>query len=391
MAFATMKNQFEQFSRSKAYDLLMRLPILAFNGYFLVREVQALWAYLGEHPAWGPSFGDVLLNTASRLAIIGFIGLLFLFHLLRSRPVLKSRGVVPRVVAVMGVVLVLGWVVLPRAVPDVRYDLAAMLVILLGNLLSVVSVVHLGRSLSVMPEARKLVTSGPYALVRHPLYLAEGISLLGILVAFRSWAALVLVVVNFGFQVARARYEERVLARAFPDYETYRQTTPMLIPKPAKLFSALGASAGFWGLGLATAVLTLGLSWGLAAGVFGDRYFPVVETVFPEATLRVLTKPRASPEACQAVLDRYQGEYSKRCPSCPAGKAECRKSVSTDDEAILLGQAGTRVYLRQDDTRIVIEGRTKGESIGICLSMLKSLTEARAARVVECHASNSDG
>ena len=49
----------------------------------------------------------------------------------------------------------------------------------------------LARSLSIMPEARKLVTTGLYARIRHPLYLAEDIALLGIALQFRSWQAAV--------------------------------------------------------------------------------------------------------------------------------------------------------------------------------------------------------
>jgi protein-S-isoprenylcysteine O-methyltransferase Ste14 len=41
-------------------------------------------------------------------------------------------------------------------------------------------VLSLGRSISILPQARQLVTSGPYAFVRHPLYLGEMTAMLGI-------------------------------------------------------------------------------------------------------------------------------------------------------------------------------------------------------------------
>jgi protein-S-isoprenylcysteine O-methyltransferase Ste14 len=49
-----------------------------------------------------------------------------------------------------------------------------------GNALAVLVLVQLGRSFSIMAEARRLVTSGVYRWVRHPLYLAEELAVIGI-------------------------------------------------------------------------------------------------------------------------------------------------------------------------------------------------------------------
>ena len=54
------------------------------------------------------------------------------------------------------------------------------LLLLGGNALAVLVLVQLGRSFSVMAEARRLVTSGVYRWVRHPLYLAEELAVIGI-------------------------------------------------------------------------------------------------------------------------------------------------------------------------------------------------------------------
>jgi protein-S-isoprenylcysteine O-methyltransferase Ste14 len=90
--------------------------------------------------------------------------------------------------------------------------------------------IWLGRSFSVMAEARQLVTAGPYRFVRHPLYLAEMISAIGIFIAFASpWTAAVLLV-QIGSQIRRMQNEERVLGTAFPDYAGYMARTRRLIP-----------------------------------------------------------------------------------------------------------------------------------------------------------------
>jgi protein-S-isoprenylcysteine O-methyltransferase Ste14 len=66
--------------------------------------------------------------------------------------------------------------------------------------------------------------------VRHPLYLAEEIALIGLFVQFASlWTALLLAV-QIGFQLRRMHNEELVLSVRFPEYVAYRQTTARLIP-----------------------------------------------------------------------------------------------------------------------------------------------------------------
>jgi protein-S-isoprenylcysteine O-methyltransferase Ste14 len=90
---------------------------------------------------------------------------------------------------------------------------------------------HLGKSFSIMAEARTLVTGGPYAIVRHPLYVAEAIATVGVLVGFFSWAAVAIVIVQFACQIQRMRNEEAVLLGTFPvDYARYMARTKRLIP-----------------------------------------------------------------------------------------------------------------------------------------------------------------
>ena len=81
-----------------------------------------------------------------------------------------------------------------------------------------------------MPEARKLVTAGPYALVRHPLYFCEELALFGIALQHQQPAALVVFAAQFAFQIVRMHYEERVLTGAFPEYKDYAARTARLIP-----------------------------------------------------------------------------------------------------------------------------------------------------------------
>ena len=79
-------------------------------------------------------------------------------------------------------------------------------------------------------QARKLVRTGPYKVVRHPLYLAEEVALLGMLLQCFSPLTLALFLVHAALQVRRTFYEDNLLRRAFPGFDEYARSTPRLIP-----------------------------------------------------------------------------------------------------------------------------------------------------------------
>src|SRR5207302_1362431 len=68
-----------------------------------------------------------------------------------------------------------------RAVPAVLF--AASLLSIAAFAFALYAMSYLRRSLSIIPEARRLVTGGPYRIVRHPLYLAEVTAALSLVLA----------------------------------------------------------------------------------------------------------------------------------------------------------------------------------------------------------------
>jgi protein-S-isoprenylcysteine O-methyltransferase Ste14 len=92
---------------------------------------------------------------------------------------------------------------------------------------------HIGRNWGT-PMSRKdepeLVTSGPYRLVRHPIY--SGILLAGVGSAVAlSWAWMIATVLAGVYFIYAATVEERYLTERFPDtYPMYRRSTKMLVP-----------------------------------------------------------------------------------------------------------------------------------------------------------------
>ncbi len=104
-----------------------------------------------------------------------------------------------------------------------------------GALLALWPLWQLRRAFSVEPQARELVTSGPYRFARHPIYASYALVNAGLLLrhptlpfgtVLAAWALLL---------ALRIRYEERVLQSAFPTYADYRARVGALGPRPRHL------------------------------------------------------------------------------------------------------------------------------------------------------------
>ena len=103
----------------------------------------------------------------------------------------------------------------------------------IGNALVVLSYVmyyfvsrentYIGASIRV-EQGQKVISTGPYALVRHPKYAGDLILVVGIALALGSWWALALLVITLPVLVIRILDEEKVLARDLPGYTAYEQT-----------------------------------------------------------------------------------------------------------------------------------------------------------------------
>jgi protein-S-isoprenylcysteine O-methyltransferase Ste14 len=85
---------------------------------------------------------------------------------------------------------------------------------------------QLGASFSVRPEARRLVTTGLYSHLRHPIYVFGTLAFLLALLALQGWRGFAVWAILIPVQVVRARREDEVLAAAFgADYAAWREQT----------------------------------------------------------------------------------------------------------------------------------------------------------------------
>jgi protein-S-isoprenylcysteine O-methyltransferase Ste14 len=205
------------------------IPALFFS-LFLARQLILLWG--GLHSVRQPS--DYLFVIQQLLALAYFTMLVVLYS---TR--LPARGTDHRLavvfVAFTGTFSVIGASFLPGGFRREWLVLPADLLATLGLAYSVWGLAYLRRSFSIVPEARRLVTGGPYALSRHPVYLGEIIGAIGINLATAGWPGALAIVYFVTCEVLRMRWEEGVLARAFPnEYPPYARRVPRYAPNPFK-------------------------------------------------------------------------------------------------------------------------------------------------------------
>jgi protein-S-isoprenylcysteine O-methyltransferase Ste14 len=168
-------------------------------------------------------------------AAIHFAGALYLsqkVYLLSVRrlPLLRLADNRVRAFCLLAANFELSILLLPKLRPPPGEAMLSAILLLAGTAGSILVLHALGKSFAVFPQARILVTRGPYRFVRHPLYMMEEISTLGLsLQVVQPWGLLI-AVISFLLQFPRMRFEEAVLVRAFPDYTAYARRTPRFLP-----------------------------------------------------------------------------------------------------------------------------------------------------------------
>ena len=183
----------------------------------------------------------IVLRAVSLLAFAAPMLLRFIGHSRESRTRARhgSADRVPVAANLAAFALFLPWLLIFSGTTESSLSL---LLAWLGSVLAIAgaSVVFksravLGPAWSLVPKAdqeKGLVTTGPYRLVRHPIYLGLVLLAAGEALAFSSLPAFAMVLFGIIPTFAwRARAEEKLLSRIFGErYGAYQKRTKMIIP-----------------------------------------------------------------------------------------------------------------------------------------------------------------
>jgi sterol desaturase/sphingolipid hydroxylase (fatty acid hydroxylase superfamily)/protein-S-isoprenylcysteine O-methyltransferase Ste14 len=207
-------------------DKLGKIAMLFIFGYFSYKQALSLNSVIVNRdliPLWGLALISVIVGAT-------FLAFILYYTVTRLPPLESAAGIMPRVVAVVGTFIMSVLIVFPPQAISGEMRIISTLMVVVGTVIAIYCLHQLGRSFSIMATSRALKTQGAYNIVRHPLYAAEVLMIMGVILGHGTALAFGLGAIWLVLQVRRAQHEESVLRHTFPEYEHYATRVPMLIP-----------------------------------------------------------------------------------------------------------------------------------------------------------------
>lgn len=217
-------------SERASFILGRALPLGVFG--FLV-TIQADLAYASiQHAFAGTLDRGEAMYLLNRILTVAFFAFILGIYVLRGKAVAYDHRPLAVAAALIGSFVLYALYIVPGQPrsTDVRVLAISDVCLACGMVWALYSLTYLRNRFSIVPEARGLITSGPYAFVRHPIYLGEIVAGFGLIIPTIPSAHILVFLVFVGAQIARTYFEERILRATYPTYEAYARRTRRLIP-----------------------------------------------------------------------------------------------------------------------------------------------------------------
>ena len=82
----------------------------------------------------------------------------------------------------------------------------------------------------IVKQGSELITSGPYKYIRHPMYIAQIIAIIPLLIEYFTYLRLGVLILLIITLLLKISFEEKQLINHFPEYTEYKKKSWKLIP-----------------------------------------------------------------------------------------------------------------------------------------------------------------
>ena len=159
-----------------------------------------VWAVVNFFDSSHPRPIIVQLSVTCLQIVVGFLFLI--------RSPIRTHGSIQTMSLAAPAVLIGGVAIGATAADWTWYAQACLLA---GALFTVTSLLFLGKSFSVLPALRQIVSAGPYRIVRHPVYAGELLMVFGCVLVCPIVYGVPIFVLTVAFLAVRIFVEERLL------------------------------------------------------------------------------------------------------------------------------------------------------------------------------------
>lgn len=190
--------------------------------------------------AWPAPWALVLIDVAWGVTFLYFLVSALVTNRIKRREPIGGQ-LVDRILLLGGYFLLFSGVPLSAisrqhfARPLAALQIAGVVLTYLGLPLTIWSRARLGRFWSAVVALKRdhrLIQSGPYRVVRHPLYSGIILAAIGLAICVTTWSSLLGAALLLICFERRAHKEDALLATEFgAEFEAYRQRTGRLIPR----------------------------------------------------------------------------------------------------------------------------------------------------------------